>query len=244
MLTTSMFNTLETTWDQSARRGWATLASFTMQAFALSLLAAISLIWVERPPQVRWIPITSPALFTPHPDSPVQPGHRAANPGANPHPGQIIAPITVPTQIAQINDVNSVPEAPELPTGCCGSGGGHIEGLPDGTGSNFTVVIPPRPAAVKPLVISRLDEADLLHRVQPVYPPIARMAKIQGPVELRAVISKAGTIENLAVVSGHPMLVAAAREAVRQWRYRPYLLNGEPIEVETDITVNFILSDR
>ena len=70
------------------------------------------------------------------------------------------------------------------------------------------------------------------------------MAKIQGPVELRAVISKAGTIENLAVVSGHPLLVASAREAVRQWRYRPYLLNGEPIEVETNITVNFILADR
>jgi protein TonB len=64
----------------------------------------------------------------------------------------------------------------------------------------------------------------------------------QGAVELRAIISKAGTIENLVVVSGHPMLSRAALEAVRQWRYRPYLLNGEPIEVETDITVNFLLS--
>ena len=244
MLTTSMFNTLETTWDHSARRGWATVASFTMQAFALSLLAAISLIWVERPPQVRWLEITSPALFRPHTDTPAQPGHRAANPGANPNSGQITAPIPVPNENPRIEYGNPVPEAPELPFVGTGSGRGPIDGVIGGTGGGFTVAIPPRPAAVKPLLISHLDEADLLHRVQPVYPTIARLGKIQGPVELRAVISRAGTIENLAVVGGHPLLVASAIAAVRQWRYRPYLLNGEPIEVETDITVNFVLADR
>ena len=71
---------------------------------------------------------------------------------------------------------------------------------------------------------------------------IARQARVQGAVELRAIISKTGTIENLVVVSGHPMLVKSAIEAVRQWRYRAYLLNHEPIEVETEITVNFLLS--
>jgi protein TonB len=95
---------------------------------------------------------------------------------------------------------------------------------------------------VKPLRVSTLSEANLLHRVQPIYPPIAHQAGIHGAVELRALISKAGTIENLVVVSGHPMLVRSAIEAVRQWRYRPYLLNNEPIEVETEITVNFVLS--
>jgi protein TonB len=75
-----------------------------------------------------------------------------------------------------------------------------------------------------------------------MYPTIARQARIQGPVELRAIVSKTGTIENLVVLRGHPMLVSAAIDAVRQWRYRPYLLNSEPIEVETEITVNFILS--
>jgi protein TonB len=78
--------------------------------------------------------------------------------------------------------------------------------------------------------------------VQPVYPPLARQARVQGEVELRAIIGKTGAIENLIVVRGHPMLAAAAVEAVRQWRYRPYLLNNEPIEVETDITVTFLLS--
>jgi len=85
-------------------------------------------------------------------------------------------------------------------------------------------------------------EANLVHRVQPTYPPLARAARIQGPVVLQAVISKSGTIENLQVLNGHPMLVRSALEAVRQWRYRPYFLNGEPVEVETQITVNFILS--
>ena len=84
-------------------------------------------------------------------------------------------------------------------------------------------------------------EGYLVHRVQPEYPPLARAARIQGSVQLRALISTQGTIENLQVQSGHPMLVSAAVNAVKQWRYRPYILNGEPVEVETQIMVNFIL---
>ena len=85
-------------------------------------------------------------------------------------------------------------------------------------------------------------EGNLVHKVQPAYPPLARAARIQGAVVLRAIISKGGTIENLQVLGGHPLLVQAAIDAVRQWRYRPYNLNGEPVEVETQVTVNFILS--
>ena len=86
-----------------------------------------------------------------------------------------------------------------------------------------------------------MAEGSLAYRLQPTYPPLARAARIQGEVRLRAIISKAGTIENLAVLSGHAMLVAAAVDAVRQWRYHPYMLNGEPVEVETEVTVNFTL---
>jgi protein TonB len=74
-----------------------------------------------------------------------------------------------------------------------------------------------------------------------VYPPLARAARVEGPVVLAALISKDGTIENLRVVTGRPMLVGSAVEAVRKWRYRPYILNNEPVEVETQITVNFFL---
>lgn len=81
-----------------------------------------------------------------------------------------------------------------------------------------------------------------MYKPQPMYPPMARAARIQGAVVLRAIISKAGMIENLEALSGHPLLIPAAIEAVKQWRYRPYVLNGEPVEVETRVTVNFILS--
>ena len=85
-------------------------------------------------------------------------------------------------------------------------------------------------------------EGNLILRVQPLYPPLARQARIQGQVVLRAIIGRSGAIENLQVLGGHPMLVQSAIDAVKQWRYRPYSLNGEAVEVETQVTVNFVLS--
>jgi protein TonB len=98
------------------------------------------------------------------------------------------------------------------------------------------------PPATAPIRVSHMSEGDLVHKVLPTYPPLARNVRIQGQVVLQAVISKQGIIENLRLLSGHPMLVPAAIEAVRQWRYRPYVLNNEPVEVETLITVNFSLA--
>jgi len=87
-----------------------------------------------------------------------------------------------------------------------------------------------------------MSEGNLVRKVLPTYPPLARSARIQGQVLLEATISKQGVIENLRLIAGHPMLVPAAIEAVRQWRYRPYVLNNEPVEVETQVTVNFSLA--
>jgi protein TonB len=237
-----MFNTLESAWDRSARRGWTTFASFTMQAFAVSLLLAISLIWVGQPPQVRWLQLSTPASFTPQPQAATQParGRRTTAAASLLRPEQIIAPQSISLHPATDNP-DSGPSAPNLQPGATGPGAGSDIGVLEGLGS-LPVVIPSRPAPVKPLVISHMAEANLLQKVQPVYPPLAREARVQGAVELRAIISKAGTIENLIVVRGHPMLARAAVEAVKQWRYRPYLLNNEPVEVETEITVNFLLS--
>jgi protein TonB len=92
-----------------------------------------------------------------------------------------------------------------------------------------------------PAKISRIDPGHIIRRVDPPYPPLARATRIQGPVTLHAVISRDGVIENLQLVSGHPLLVRAALDAVSQWRFRPYVLNGQPIEVETEITINIIL---
>jgi protein TonB len=87
-----------------------------------------------------------------------------------------------------------------------------------------------------------VQSAKLIRQPRPVYPPLARQARISGTVKFNAIIAKDGTIQNLQMVSGHPLLVQAATEAVRQWVYQPTLLNGEPVEVITTIDVNFTLS--
>ncbi len=91
--------------------------------------------------------------------------------------------------------------------------------------------------------IASLDPARLVSKVVPVYPPLARQIRVSGTVVLRALIGTDGSIRELHLVSGHPLLAQAAIDAVRQWRYRPTILNGDPFEVETTIDVNFILSN-
>jgi TonB family protein len=93
-------------------------------------------------------------------------------------------------------------------------------------------------------VVDSVMSGQLITKVSPAYPPLARQARIQGTVLLKAQISKTGDVENLQLISGHPMLAPAAVEAVKQWKYKPYLLNGEPIAVETNVTVVFQLSDK
>ena len=100
-------------------------------------------------------------------------------------------------------------------------------------------------AAPQRVRVSAGVESGLLQtRVAPIYPPLARQARIQGTVVLTVIISGNGDVQNVSLFSGHPMLAPAAIEAVKQWKYRPYLLNGEPIEVETQVQVNFSLSDK
>lgn len=232
-----MFSTLESTWETPARRGWTTLASFTFQALALSLLLAIPLLTIQGPPMLRWL-CRFPAPSAPAPKT------------AGPRPihllnisnGQLLQPPTIPSTIAILNEPQ-VGSAPDLDSiGVDGGIGTSRRGISGSIGIGVDVSPPPTPAPAHPLKISHWAEGNLIYRVQPIYPLLARQARVQGAVELRAIISRAGTIENLVVVRGHPMLAAAAIEAVRQWRYRPYLLNNDPIEVETEITVNFVLS--
>ena len=87
-----------------------------------------------------------------------------------------------------------------------------------------------------------MQAARLVNRVQPMYPPLARQTRISGTVRLHAIIGKNGAVEQLQVVSGHPLLVQSALDAVRQWRYQPTLLNGDPVEVDTEIDVVFSLA--
>jgi len=87
-----------------------------------------------------------------------------------------------------------------------------------------------------------VQSAKLVRQPKPVYPPLARQARIQGQVKFTAIIGNDGTIQNLQLISGHPLLVQSAQDAVRQWVYQPTLLNGEPVQVITQIDVNFTLT--
>ncbi|HKD44978.1 MAG TPA: energy transducer TonB [Candidatus Angelobacter sp.] len=152
--------------------------------------------------------------------------------------GQLRAPTKIPKQVKMIEEEEAPP-----PTGVMG---GVVGGVPGGQAGGVLGSIigsaapPPKVAAPKQLRVSQgVMDGQLKRRIEPTYPQMARIAHIQGDVILQARISKAGVIEDLHAVSGHPILVQAAMDAVRQWLYKPYELNGEPVEVETTIKVQF-----
>jgi protein TonB len=120
--------------------------------------------------------------------------------------------------------------------------GGQMGGVIGGIISTTPVAVPKVATPQRVRVSSGVSQGLRIKFQQPSYPPLARQARIQGTVVLHAVIGKDGAIQGLTLVSGHPMLVQSALEAVKQWRYKPYLLNGEPVEVDTEIQVNFTLA--
>jgi protein TonB len=234
---------LESNWDRS-HRGWTTLASFAMQGLAVALLLMLPLIYSEGLPKLRLTAIGAP-IGPPPGRQPQGPRHPPGPMRPMLHPIGIFAPPSIPPTIERGGEEIPAPDV-DACTGCV-PGGTGIPGIHDpilDSVGNFPTVLPPPPPkpAVKTPPISRMMEGNLIYRPQPVYPPMGRAARIQGAVMLQAIISRTGTIENLQTLSGHPLLIPAAIEAVKRWRYRPYVLNGEPVEVETRVTVNFILS--
>jgi|HubBroStandDraft_5_1064220.scaffolds.fasta_scaffold50876_2 TonB family protein len=108
----------------------------------------------------------------------------------------------------------------------------------------FSSLAAAQEAAPQSIAVDKTQMASqMIKKVSPVYPPLARQARIQGQVVLKVEITKSGDVENIQLVSGHPMLAPSAIEAVKQWKYRPYLVNGEPVNVQTEVTVNFTLAD-
>jgi periplasmic protein TonB len=126
-----------------------------------------------------------------------------------------------------------------------GVSSGILGGVAGGVAGGVSTGVTPQPDPPQRIRVGgNVQSANLLIKVQPAYPPLAKQSRIQGVVSLATVISKDGTIQNLQVISGHPMLVKAALEAVKQWTYKPTLLNGQPVEVITQIDVNFTLSEQ
>lgn len=238
-------DTLDSSWTERSRRGWTTLTSLGLQALLVGLLLLLPLFHPAGLPLLRRLSTPVP-LGRPFAERQAQAAHASARSAA---PNPLVRPIllvppTIPTTVAHIDDVGQPPDIGPSGAQTDGAWGpGDPRGILFATGGGVTPILPPAPpASTRPVQISQMSEGNLIRKVQPEYPPIARTAGIQGQVVLQAVISKAGTIENLHVVTGHPLLVRAAIDAVSQWRYRPYILNNEPVEVETQIIVNFSLS--
>lgn len=237
---------LETSWSQRTRQSWTTLTSFGLQAVVIGLLLTLPLLKTVGLPPARVLP-TPITLGAPPPVGSVARHQNITTiVPRNFDQNVIVAPPEIPRNIAMIDEPSAPPQIGSSPSGvqdrtANGSGEGVWRAIGDSMARPAPLPVPAPPNA-RVFRSSDLLAGSLVRRVQPVYPPLARSARIQGMVVLSAVISKAGTIENLRVVSGHPMLVAAAIEAVSQWRYRPYILNHDPIEVETQIIVNFSLS--
>jgi protein TonB len=236
---------LETSWSQRARRNWTTLTSFGLQALVISVLLLLPVLKTVGLPAARTVSTPISLGRVSSEPAPRQGTRSSSVVPTDILPGRLMQPSRIPIVIRTGPDNSS----PPLP----GGPGGGIEGtgLPPGTGDGLLqsllggsrAILPtPPPPIARAIRTSSMLEGNLIRRVEPAYPPLARNARIQGSVVLAALISKAGTIDNLHALSGPPMLVPAAISAVSQWRYRPYILNSEPIEVETQITVNFTLS--
>ena len=221
------------------RRRWTLLLSLAVQATAVSLALIYPLLHPEHLPFISTVPkiaFSAPTIVR---------VISAGNDEARPAP---ISPLQWPQQLnvrhtaasasakTESNDLGPISE-PVIGTGPVGSS----DALKNLFSSTGTSVARPAPLNTKPLRLSHLEEGRLLQKIQPIYPPIAKQLRIQGDVQLTALIARDGSIEGLKVISGHPMLIPAALQAVSQWRYKPYILNGSPTEVETTIKVTFRL---
>jgi protein TonB len=244
------------------RRGpWATVISFILQSALVGLLVLIPLVFTQTLPKQQ---LLTYLVAPPPPPPPPPPPAGSAAPKIKPvvkpptteiDQGKLMAPTKIPEKIAVVKDEEPPPaEAPDGVVGGVPGGvpGGQLGGVVGGVlGSIVTAAPvpvpkeapPPPPPPPQRIKVSAGVTAGLLERkVSPIYPALAKAARISGVVILQAVIGKDGSIEHLKAVSGHPMLVQSAIEAVSQWKYKPYFLNGQPVEVDTQVTVNFVLA--
>lgn len=231
------------------------VASLSMQMLFIGTALILPLFFIEGPSIVR---LNTMLMAPPAPPPPPRPVELVAVPksviGRMFDGTRLMAPVRIPAQVAAI--VEDTAPAPGLPVerGIERSGSGYS--VFDSLLRDVAQIAPPPPAP-KPQVIEKkpdpppaparlnvssgVQSAKLIHKVMPLYPPLARQARISGTVKLMGIISREGRIMQLQVSSGHPLLIGAAVDAVRQWIYKPTLLNNEPVEVVAPIDVNFIL---
>jgi periplasmic protein TonB len=241
---------LESSGLQRRRRALAGVLSIIFQFSLLGTLILIPLMFTDALPKQQLLTF----LIVPPPPPPPPPAAAAAK-AVQPVKSDLIAgnlrtPSRIPQKIQMIREDEPPPDLSSggvvggVPGGIPGGQmGGVIGGILSSTSSLSAIPKMSIPTAPKRIRISQgVTRGQLVTKVEAKYPPLALIARIQGVVVLTAIISKTGEIQNLSLVSGQPLLVPAAIEAVKQWRYRPFQLNGEAVEVETTVTVTFQLS--
>ena len=231
---------------KKTNKPWTVVISMVVQVLFLLILILIPLIYTEALPKT----LMSSILLAPPPPPPPPPPPAAVQvvkvkPMAHlMEAGKLVAPKAIPKDVKVFKEEAE----PDLGAGMVGgvpggvaggSSGGVLGGVIGGAGN---APPPPKATPKRVTVGGNVQAARLVNRVQPIYPPLARQTRISGTVKLHAIIGKNGAVEQLQVVSGHPLLVQSALDAVRQWRYQPTLLNGDPVEVDTEIDVIFSLA--
>jgi protein TonB len=222
------------------RSKWYAIGSFLIEAIALAALILIPFIYpAALPPQA----LTRMLIAPPPPLAPAPASHTTPAQAQAPVPVAQLVNLSAPKVIqSHIANVDNTPAPPIM-----NQGFGEVRGSDAISRLGVPLPAPPAPPRAKaegPVrVSSGVAEGHLLAPIQPIYPAIAKAARIQGTVVIEAVISRQGLVKQARIVSGRPMLAQAALEAVSRARYQPYMLNGQPVEVYTTIDINFVLGN-
>lgn len=221
-----------------------TIVSVLLQVGLICILILIPLIYTDALPKGNLMTFLVAPPPPPPPPPPPAAAVKVVKIQSEVINGQLRTPTKIPNKVQMIKEEEAPPDmGGGVPGGVPGGiPGGSAGGVMGGILNAGHVDVPKVATPQRIRVSSGVSTGLLIKKVQPNYPPLAKQARIQGHVLLQAEISKDGTIQNLQLISGHPMLAPAAIEAVKQWRYKPYLLNGEPVAVETQVDVIFSLS--
>ena len=224
------------------KRGRTTAFSFLVQFGIIGVMVLIPLLFTEALPKTQLMTFLVAPPPPPPPPPPPAEVHIVKQVQTDIVNGQLRTPTKIPKKVEMIKEEEAPPPMTAGVVGGVPGGvpGGSMNGVMGGIIGNPALI--PKVAVQRIRVSSGVTQGMVIRRVEPVYPPIAKTARVQGTVILQAVIGKDGTIQNLHVVSGHPLLTQAALDAVKQWRYRPYILNGDPVEVDTQVEVHFTLA--
>jgi protein TonB len=229
------------------KRGRTSAVAFLLEVMIIGVMVLIPLIFTEALPkgQMMFLLVAPPPPPPPPPPASA-PVHVVKQIQSDIINGELRTPTKIPKKVLENLKEDEAPPQMAV-TGVVGGvpggvPGGSMGGVIGSVLSSTPVAVPKIATPTRVRVSSGVSTGLLIRKVPPAYPPLARQARIQGVVVLQAQISKEGNIQNLQLISGHPMLAPAAIEAVKQWKYKPYLLNGEPVEVDTQVQVNFTLA--